>query len=200
MIDAFVEGVRSIVQACQLVILAPVAFTIVAARSRREAVAGAVTGAVLGGWIFATGWITLSDVALRVSALFLIVAIVVLGAPRLFRRGEIVRSPVAIGALTGGVAVLVTQWWRPCIGEELGSILTDAPDRPWAQLPPTIGFMLGLSLPLIAIGLLYAAWPPPPPIAIRLGWIASGLTVVLGLSVIAGQHGEIVSRLFEWSR
>ena len=67
MIDAFAEGVRSIVQVCHLVILAPVALTIVAARGRREAVVGAVTGVVLGGWIFATGWITFSDVVLRVS-------------------------------------------------------------------------------------------------------------------------------------
>jgi hypothetical protein len=34
----------------------------------------------------------------------------------------------------------------------------------------------------------------------RLAWIGSGLTFVLGVSVIAGQHGEIVSRLFQWSQ
>ncbi len=200
MIDAFVEGVRSIVQVCHLVILAPVALTIVAARGRWEAVAGAVAGVVFGGWVFAAGWITFSDVVLRFSALLLIAAVVALGAPRLFGRDEIVRSPIAIAGIAGGVAVLVTQWWRPCVGEELGSILTNAPDRPWSQLLPTVGFMLGVSLPLVAIGLVYAAWPPGPTTATRLGWIGCGLTAVLGMSVIAGQHGEIVSRLFQWSQ
>lgn len=170
MIDAFVEGVRSIVQICHLVILAPVALTIVAARGRWQAAVGAVVGVLLGGWIFAAGWLTMSDLALRVSAVLLIAAVAALGAPRLFGRDEIVRSRTAVGAITAGVAVLVTQWWRPCVGEELGSILTTAPDRPWSQLLPTIGFMLGISMPLVAIGLLYAAWPPEPTVAIRLGW------------------------------
>ena len=200
MIDAFVEGVRSIGQACNLVILAPVALTIVAARGRWESVVGAVAGVLVGGWIFATGWITLSDALLRASAVLLIAAVVVLSAPHLVGHDEIVRSPAAIGAISGGVAVLVTQWWRPCVGEQLGSILTNAPDRPWSQVLPTTGFMLGISLPLVAIGLLYAAWPPGPVAAQRLGWIGCGLTVALGVSVIAGQHGEIVSRLFQWSQ
>jgi len=200
MIDAFVEGVRSIVQVCHLVILAPVALSIVAARGRWLAVVGALAGVVLGGWFFAAGWFTPSDGMLRLSAVPLIAAVVVLGAPRLFGRKEIIRSPVGVGALTGGVGLLVTQWWRPCVGEELGSILTNTPDQPWSQLLPTIGFMLGISLPLIAIGLAYVAWPPGPAAATRLGWAGCGLTAVLGVSVIAGQHGEIVSRLFQWSQ
>lgn len=200
MIDAFVEGVRSIVQVCHLVILAPVALTVVAARGRWQAVVGAVSGVVLGGWIFVAGWITFSDAMLRLSAVLLIAGVVALGAPRLFGRNEVIHSPVGIGAIAFGVAMLVTQWWRPCVGEELGSILTNAPDTPWSELLPTIGFMLGVSLPVIAVGLAYAAWSPRQITATRLGWIGCGLTVVLGVSVIAGQHGEIVSRLFEWSQ
>ena len=159
-----------------------------------------VVGVVLGGWIFATGWITFSDTALRVSAVVLIVSVVALGAPRPFGRDEVVRSPAAIGAITGGVALVVTQWWRPCVGEQLGSILTHAPARPVSQLLPTIGFMLGISVPLVAIGLVRAVWPPAPPTAARLGSVGCGLAVVLGASVLAGRHGEIVSRLFAWSR
>jgi len=199
-IDAFVEGVRSIVQVCHLVILAPVALTIVAARGRWNAVVGALVGVSIGGWIFATGWITLSDVVLRISAVLLIAAVVALGAPQLFGRDEIVRSPAVVAAITAGVGLLVTQWWRPCVGVELGSILTNARDAPWSQLLPAIGFMLGMSMPLVALGLVYAVWPPSTTLATRLGWIGSGLTVVLGVSVIAGQHGEIVSRLFQWSQ
>ena len=200
MIDAFVEGVRSIVQVCHLVILAPVALTIVAARGRVEAVAGAVGGIVFGGWVFAAGWVTLSDGVLRLSAVLLLAAVVILGAPQLFGRDEIVRHPAGRAGIAFGVGTLVAQWWRPCVGEELGSILTNAPDRQWSQLLPTTGFMLGISLPLVAIGLVYAAWPPDPTTALRLGWVASALTGILGLSVMVGQHGEIVARLFEWSQ
>jgi hypothetical protein len=83
------------------------------------------------------------------------------------------------------------------VGRELGSILTNAPDRPWSQLLPTFGFMRGVSLPLITIGPLYAAWYPGP---VAAGWVGCGLTVALGLSELGGQHGEIVSRLFRRSQ
>jgi cytochrome c-type biogenesis protein len=95
---------------------------------------------------------------------------------------------------------MVAQWWRPCVGVELGSILTGAPREPWGQLFPTIGFMFGISTPLILIGLIYAALNPSVGLSTKIGWVGSGLGVLLGVSVIAGQHGEIVSRLFRWSQ
>ena len=99
MIDAFVEGVRSIDQVCHLVILAPVALTIVAARGRWQAVVGGVIGVVLGGWVFAAGWIDLDDLALRLSSVLVIGAVAVLGAPRAFGRDDIVGSSAAVGAV-----------------------------------------------------------------------------------------------------
>jgi len=210
MIGAFVEGVRSLGQACHLVILAPVALTIVAARGRWPAVVGAVGGVVLGGWLFVTDRFgPITDVELRVTAVVLVVAVAAVGFPGIFRRdrpswarglGNAVQSPLGTAGITAGVGVMVAQWWRPCVGVELGSILTAAPDDPWGELLPTIGFMLGVSIPLIVIGLVYAAWKPGPSTVKTLGWAGSVLTVGLAVSVIAGQHGEIVSRLFEWSR
>lgn len=210
MIDAFVEAVRSLGQVCQLVILAPVGLTIVAARGRWSAVAGAVFGVVLGGWFFVTDRFgPITDLELRITAVVLIVAVVALGFPQVFRRdrpawsdelGSAVASPVGTAAITALVGVTVTQWWRPCVGAELGSILTAAPDDPWGELLPTIGFMLGISLPLVVIGLVYAAWRPGATTARTLGWAGAALAIVLAISVIAGQHGEIVARLFEWSQ
>lgn len=210
MIDAFVEGIRSLGQVCHLVILAPVALTIVAARGRWPAVVGAVFGVVLGGWLFATNRFgPITDVELRITAMGLIVAVVAVGFPSIFRRdrptwarglGDAVQSPLGTAGITAGVGVVVAQWWRPCVGVELGSILTAAPDDPWGELLPTIGFMLGISVPLIVIGLVYAAWKPGTSVTRPLGWAGSALTIGLAVSVIAGQHGEIVSRLFEWSR
>ena len=210
MVDPFVEGVRSIVQVCHLVILAPVGLTIVAARGRWQAVLGAIGGVVVGGWIFAVGWVTLSDLQLRLSAVAVIVAIALDMAlhfqtvPGTSRNLDDLRVPGrdtwAPAALAAGVAVVVAQWWRPCVGVELGSILTEAPDHPFGQLPATIAFMLGVSIPLVLLGLAYLAWNAPErPLAVS-SWIGGSLAVVLAASVIAGQHGEIVARLFEWSQ
>ncbi|MGB3733412.1 MAG: hypothetical protein WA964_00545 [Ilumatobacter sp.] len=210
MIDAFVEGVRSIVQVCHLVILAPVALTIVAARGRWQAVAGAVFGLVLGGWFFVTNRFgNITDTQLRITATVLIVAIVLLAFPVLFRRdhpswlrdaGDKIQSSAGTFGISALVATMVTQWWRPCVGVELGSILTNGPRDPWGQLLPSTGFMLGIATPLILLGLAYAAAKPGVELSTKLAWIGSGLTIVLAVSVIAGQHGEIVSRLFQWSQ
>ncbi len=210
MIDAFVEGVRSIVQVCHLVILAPVALTIVAARGRWPSVAGALFGVALGGWLFVTNRFgSITDAQLRITATVLIVLVLAIGFPAMFERdrptwlrraGEIVQSPAPTFGITAVVATMVTQWWRPCVGVELGSILTNGPRDPWGQLLPSTVFMLGVATPLVLLGLAYAAAKPSQDVSTKLAWTGSALTVVLAMSVIAGQHGEIVSRLFQWSQ
>jgi len=209
-IDAFVEGVRSLGQVCHLVILAPVALTIVAARGRWYAVVGAVSGVVLGGWLFVTNRFgAITDLELRVSALMLIALVLPLGFPGILRRnrpswarrlGRAIQSPVGTTAITAAVGVLVVQWWRPCVGVELGAILTNAPDDPVGELLPTIGFMVGICVPLVVLGLIYALWKPTARTARVVGRVGAASAAGLAVSVLAGQHGEIVSRLFQWSQ
>ncbi len=206
MIDAFVEGARSIVQACHLVILAPVMLAVLAGRGRWQVVAGGVAGIALGGWLFATRWLVLDETAIRWSALVVIASLLGIGlgdrALRL-RRGPAEADaswfPWLQAALAAISAVVATSWWRPCVGEELGEILTQAPGAPWAQLLPTVGFMLGISIPVVLVGLAMAAWHPSPVAAQRVTLGATGVGLVLGATVLAGRHGEIVARLFEWS-
>lgn len=210
MIDAFVEGVRSLAQVCHLAILAPVALTIVAARGRWQAVVGAVSGVVLGGWFFATNRFgVITEFQLRITGGLVILAIVLLGSPEHFRRagaswlqqlGDRIQSPSATFGICGLISGVVTQWWRPCVGAELGSILTNGPRDPWSQFLPSAGFMLGIATPLILLGLGYAAARPGVELTTGIARVGSVLTVVLASSVIAGQHGEIVSRLFQWSQ
>lgn len=208
MIDAFVEGVRSLGQACQLVIIAPMAMVVIAARGRWPVVAGAVAGVVLGGWVFAARWFVPSDTQLRLSAVFVALAVVALalarddaaGSTRLAHlRRSMARTAPSAGAAVGA-GVLVTQWWRPCVGEELGDILTLTPDDPWGQFPAVVGFMTAVSLPLVMIGLLFAAWRPGRSAASLASALGAGVGVVLAASVVVGQHGEIVGKLFEWSQ
>lgn len=224
MIDAFVEGIRSLHQVCHLVIVAPAALVIVAARGRWPAVAGAMGGVALGGFVFATRWIVLNDLQLRLSALLVIAAFTGIGLSHIshishdvhdsrpvhdsratgFQRVErfatIGDSPWSVGGFAALVGTIVAQWWRPCVGEELGEILTLAPGDPWGQLLPTVGFMTGIAIPLLAIGLVHTAWPPSPKVGRWLGFAAAGAGIVLALSVVLGQHGEIVARLFRWSQ
>ena len=210
MIDAFIEGVRSTRQVCHLVVLAPVALTIIAARGRWSAVAGAIAGVVIGGWFFVTNRFgNITDTELRVTATIMILLVVGIAVPQLFARekpewlertGNVVQSPAGVGFAAGAVALMVTQWWRPCVGVELGSILTNGPRDPWGQFLPSLGFMLGIAVPLLVIGLIYAATNASERRTQPLAWAGTALAGVLGLSVIAGQHGEIVAKLFQWSQ
>ena len=213
MIDAFVEGVRSIVQACHLVILFPVAMLVIAGRARWQVVAGAVLGIVLGGWVFMTRWLVLDDTQIRWSSLIVIGATAFVGLGFVVaRRGSptaddggpvtapFTGGPWVSGGITAVVAFIVTTWWRPCVGEQLGDILTRAPDDPWGQLLPSIGFMLGVATPIVLLGAAIAAWEPSARTGDRLAIGTTAIGVVLGLSVLAGRHGEIVATLFDWSQ
>ena len=206
MIDAFVEGTRSIVQACHLVILVPVAMLVLAARGRWQASVGAVVGIVLGGWVFATRWLVLDDAQIRWSSLLVLLIAVGLGASFVAERRSPDFDPDArpvvwgAAAAVGVGAFVTTTWWRPCVGSELGDILTNAPDRPWAQLLPAAGFMLGVSLPIVLLGLGLAAWQPGHAATRRFALAGTTCGVVLAASVLAGQHGEIVATLFDWSQ
>ncbi|MEM9042254.1 MAG: hypothetical protein AAGD33_20405 [Actinomycetota bacterium] len=212
MIDAFVEGGRSIVQACHLVILVPVAAMVLAARARWQVMVGAVVGIVVGGWLFATRWLVLDQAQIRWSGLLvgaLAVAVVVPALPRWFEGASSLGDTAAIrtlgqpwvgASLTALVAIVVTAWWRPCVGEHLGTILSRAPDEPFAQLPAMVGFMLGISVPLVAIGLLVRVLEPGRRSLDLTSYAAAGLGVLSAVAVVAGRQADIVARLFEWSQ
>ncbi len=202
MIDAFVEGVRSLSQVCHLVIVVPVALTILAARGRWQGAVGAIAGVVVGGWIFAAGWVDVTDARLRVSAVAVAAVVAALWFATSERPNvpERLRSPWAIAAASAGVALIVTHWWRPCVGVELGQILTNTPSEPFRQLPAAAGFMLGVAIPVVLLSLAFVAVRPTPGALTKVSLGGTIVFVLLAASVVAGQHGEIVSRLFQWSQ
>lgn len=203
MIGPFVEGARSIVQPCQLVILAPVVAAVVAGRARWQVVVAAMAGVILGGWFFIARWAVLDETAIRWSSLLVIAAAAALAMRRAGVIGGSGDSPTGhwIDASAAGmIALVVTTWWRPCVGEELGELLTRGPDEPWRALPGSWAYMLGVSLPILAIGLIAAAWNPGASAARRAGWAGAAVCATLAGTVVIGQHGEIVATLFEWSQ
>jgi len=199
-LDAGIEGVRSITQPCQLVILVPVAAAVVAGRASWRVVVAAVSGIAVGGWLFITRAIVVGDAAIRWSSLIVICAFGVLLWRRARTPGDLRAAPAVEAVLAAAVGLVTTTWWRPCVGEQLGELLTRGPNEPWATLPASVAFMVGMSTPILAIGLIRAAWQPTPRVAMTLGFVAAGAGLLLGLSVVSGQHGEVVATLFEWSQ
>ena len=65
MIGAFAEAVRATLQRCTLLLLVPALAAAVATRCRWWSLVGATGAAVIGGWVFATGWLVLDGPWLR---------------------------------------------------------------------------------------------------------------------------------------
>ena len=99
-----------------------------------------------GGW-----WPTTASGVGHVLA-GIALAIVVAAA---WRRDELDTDVLAVA----GAAVLATWTWVPCVGRELGDVLNGARVDPWAELVPTVTYLVGLFLPLILIVALGVAVP-----------------------------------------
>jgi cytochrome c biogenesis protein CcdA len=199
MIAPFAEGLRSIAQPCSLLVVVPIVLVVVAARARPQVVVAAVAGAVVGGSVFAAGWIAFDDQALRVSAAVVLAGVgaIVIG-PRLIPV-DVVADPRLHATITASLAFVTTLWWRPCVVAELGQILTGARRDPWAELLPMSAYMVGLLMPVVVAGLVVAAIPRRPALHERISWIAAAAVSVIALSVLAGQHRAVSSTLVRWT-
>ncbi len=199
MLGPFVEAVRATAQPCTFLLIAPMAIAVVCARARWSALLAAVGAAIVGGWLLAANWFLLDGALLAVSA---IVGIVLLGAiaiPRVGRRRPIVAQDRSRAAIVGAVTLVATMWWRPCVGSELGSILTASQDGVPGQLFPMALYMIGASVPVVAIALAYAAVEPPERYADALSWAAYAGAIVLAGSLVLGQHDQVVVALTRWT-
>ncbi len=94
---------------------------------------------------------------------------------------------------------MATLWWRPCIGEELGAILTGARAGLLGELPGITAYMLGAMVPVLAVVLVVRAIDPSPMATRRAGWSAGGVGLAVAAAVAVGRHDELVTTLTRWT-
>ena len=139
MIPAFLEAIRASTQPCTLLLVLPSILMAIVTRGRWAPFAAICVGAVIGGWLFIANVVLLSDAQLQISGVLVIGVITfVIVAPYVdslaWARGTAVQTGAA-----GAVAFVATLWWRPCIGAELGSILTASLRAKVLSLPRICG-------------------------------------------------------------
>ena len=199
MIPAFLEAIRATTQPCTLLLLIPPLMMAVATRGRWAPVAAICTGAVLGGWVLAANIVALSDTQLQLSGLLVAAAIgAVAAAPSVAWLGWADTS-LARTLIAGTVTFVATLWWRPCIGQELGAILTASRQGLLDQLPGIIAYMLGAIVPLLAVVLIMRAIDPSPSTTRRAALVASAAGVIVAGAMALGRHHELVTALTGWT-
>ncbi len=199
MLPAFLEAIRATTQPCTLLLLLPPVVMAIVTRGRWSAFGAACVGAVLGGWLFIANVVALDGWQLQLSGALVVAAIgLVIAAPSTARL-RWVATPGVEAATAGLVAFAATLWWRPCIGEELGAILTGARGGRSGELPGMTAYMLGAMMPVLAVVLAVRAIDPSAAAARRYGWLAGGCGMVVAAAVALGRHDELVTTLTRWT-
>ncbi len=197
MLDLLIEGLDSIRLPCTLGLLVPGLGPAVAARSKAwQAALGFVVMSGLIAWARAAGlWFDDPGAILQV-----VVGLALAGSVVMSWKGDQGRFPLA--GLGGALSGLIAGWlWVPCVGLHLGEELSRAGDERAATLVPLMVYVMGVSLPLIALAALPYAWPKlsgwrDHTNAARVG-IAVGAIVAFGVAV--GYYEDIVLQLFRIS-
>ncbi len=199
MFPAFFEAIRATAQPCTLLLLLPPIVMAIVTRGRWTAFAAICAGAVLGGWVFIANVVAFDGWQLQLSAALVVAAIglvlVTSSVPRLHR----LATPGVDAGVAGIVTFVATLWWRPCIGEELGAILTGARAGVRGQLPGMTAYMLGAMLPVLAVVLIVRAVDPSPVAARSAARSAGAVGLVVAAAVAVGRHDELVTTLTRWT-
>lgn len=201
-VGPFAEAVRSTVQPCTFLLIVPTFAAVVAARAGWRALVGAALAAVAGGWLLADNSFLLEGAWLRISAAFVVIATAALVAPldRMDARSAgRFAAPWTRAGIVSFVALVATQWWRPCVGEELGVILSASQDDIGGQLLPMAVYMLGAMVPVAAaVAVRYAVEPATRALTVAASCAALVGIVVAGFLVV-GRHESVVVTLTQWT-
>lgn len=199
-VPAFTEAVRATTQPCTLLLIAPPMLAVIVTRGRSAPLVASLAGGVFGGWLFIANVVALSDRQFRVSGLAVAAALLVLAAATTVPRLQWARDIRVQSAVAGAVAFIATLWWRPCVGSELGAILTDSRNIGVAgQLPAMAAYMIGAMVPVVIVALVIRAIDPSP---ISTKWIAggaAGVGLVIGGALALGRHSDLVTTLNGWT-
>jgi cytochrome c-type biogenesis protein len=198
MLAALAEAIRATTQPCTLLLLLPAIVIAIVTNGRFPALAAICVGAVFGGWLFIANVLALDGWHLQLSGTFVVALITIaLAAPSVSRLN--VATPGIHVAAAGVVTFVATQWWRPCIGEELGAILTGARTGVPGELPGMAAYMLGSMAPVLAIVFVMRAIDPSATATRRIGRAAGGVGLVVAAAMAVGRHDELVTALTRWT-
>lgn len=195
MLSAFAEAVRATTQPCTLLLLAPVLAVVIATRCRWQSLAAAVVAAVVGGWVFAANSIVLDNVQVRVSAALVVAALVLIAlATRVEWLAWAADTRVQTAAV-GGVTFVATLWWRPCVGTELGLILTGAQDGLAGELAGMAAYMIGAMAPVALVVLLARTISLQDHALTIASWVGATFGIVIAGALLVGRHDAVVVAL-----
>lgn len=188
----FAEGIRSSVLACSYSVLL-VGLALVALRRRdRIPTLGVFAGfTILSAWVRAAGISNL--LAGRVATVLLFVGGLAL-ALVVNRRLAGLAGSALMGTFAGAT-------WRPCVGEELGGVLTLAQDEAGVAVLLLAVFLTGVMIPLVAVTALLAyasafrRWADGRWVAMA----ARTVMAAMGVLVLTGHYDTLLSTLARWS-
>ena len=202
MIGPFAEAVRATTQPCTFLLVAPALVGVLAARARWSALVATLGAALVGGWLVAANRFVLDGGLLRWSA---VLVVVVLCAAAVGSRTAATRwlgSPAAGAAVAGGTTLLATMWWRPCVGDELGAILTAAQDGGGAlagQLLPIAAYMVGAMVPVALVVAGVRLVEPSSATIDVVVRVAAVVGIVVAGALVLGRHDDVVVTLTRWT-
>ena len=101
--------------------------------------------------------------------------------------------------VAAAVALLATMWWRPCVGEELGSILTNAQTGLAGQIPGMTAYLLGAMTPVAIVALAMNVAGPTERRRAVVGVTAALVGVVVVGALAVGRHDSVVVTLTRWT-
>jgi len=191
-VNLFAEGIRSSLLPCSYsVLLVGLALVVLRKRERIE-VLGIFAGfTILSAWIRAAG---ISNSAAGRLATSLLVSAGLVLALMVNRRRCGLAAAALIGAFAGAT-------WLPCVGEELGTVLTLAQDDPGTALILLAVYLVGVMVPLVAVVALLAYVPAARRWA-DSRWtsvVARSAMAALAVLVLTDYYDSLLSTLARWS-
>jgi hypothetical protein len=198
----FVEAVGATFQPCTFLLIVPVVVASFVASNRWWALVAIWAAAVVGGWLVAANWFVLDGVWIRLAALGCGLALLAVAAPAVGLRPVgapwYASEPAAV-SVAGMVTLAATMWWRPCVGDELGLILTGAQHGLGGELLPMAIYMTGAVVPIAIVVLARDALDPPERATRVAALAALGVGLVVMFSLVVGQHDRVVVTLTRWT-
>ena len=188
----FAEGIRSSLLPCSYSVLLVGLALLVVRKKERMGVLGVFAGfTILSAWLRASG--TSNLVAGRLFTTLLVIgglALALMVNSRLAGLG----SAALVGTFAGAT-------WLPCVGAELGTVLTDAYYQPASAVLPLGVYLVGVMIPLVAITALLA-YVPAVSRWVDSRWVAilgKGVIAAVGVLVLFDYYDTVLSTLARWS-